>query len=189
MTDIWGVDQQAMERFRQSMEEWHVLHRFNVTTLILVGLLALPGAAYGGGLEFDAELTSAQSVPTPGPGLIVKSDVVADFDEGFTEVDVTLKVDGGANVVAAHFHCALPGEIGPVVFGLFGPGPLVFDGTEAEGSLTNADFTGADCVPFVGRPGNNIAALALAMREGLIYSNVHTTDNLPGEVRGQMLEE
>ncbi len=118
----------------------------------------------------------------------MKSDVRADFDEGFTEVDVTLKVDGGDNVVAVHFHCALPGEIGPVAFGLFTPGPLVFDGTEAKGFLTNADFTGADCNPTIGRPVNNIAALALAMREGLIYSNVHTTDNLPGEVRGQMLE-
>ena len=165
------------------------MHRVNITTLVLVGLLALSGAAYAGGLEFDAELTSAQSVPTPGPGLIVTSDVLAVFDEGFTEVEVTLKVDGGDNVVAAHFHCALPGENGPVAFGLFSPGPLVFDGTEAEGVLTNADFTGADCNPTIGRPVNNIAALAFAMREGLIYANVHTTDNPPGEVRGQMLEK
>ncbi len=163
--------------------------RVHITTLALVGLLALPGVAYGGGLEFEAEMTTAQEVPTPGPGLISGSDVIAVFDEGFTEVDVTLKVDGGDNVVAAHFHCALPGEIGPVAFGLFGPGPLGFDGSEAKGVLTNADFTGADCNPTIGRPVNNIAALALAMREGLIYSNVHTTDNLPGEVRGQMLEK
>ncbi len=162
--------------------------RVHIITLALVGLLALPGVAYGGGLEFEAEMTTAQEVPTPGPGLISGSDVLAVFDEGFTEVDVTLKVDGGDNVVAAHFHCALPGEIGPVAFGLFSPGPLVFDGAEAKGFLTSADFTGADCNPTIGRPVNNIAALALAMREGLIYVNVHTTDNLPGEVRGQMLE-
>ncbi len=162
--------------------------RVHITTLALVGLLALPGVAYGGGLEFEAEMTTAQEVPTPGPGLISGSDVLAVFDEGFTEVDVTLKVDGGDNVVAAHFHCALPGEVGPVAFGLFSPGPLVFDGTKAKGFLTNADFTVADCNPSIGRPANNIAALALAMREGLIYANVHTTDNFPGEVRGQMLE-
>ncbi len=171
------------------MEEWHVLHRFNVTTLVLAGLLALPGAAYGGDLEFEAELTTAQEVPTPLPGLITSSGVAAVFDEGFTEVEVKLKVDRGDNVVAAHFHCALPGEVGPVAFGLFSPGPLAFDGTEAKGILTNADFTGADCNPTIGRPVNTIAALALAMREGLIYVNVHTTDNPPGEVRGQMLEK
>ncbi len=165
------------------------MQRINVTTLALAGLLALPGAAYGGGLEFDAELTSAQSVPTPGPGLIVTSDVLADFDEGFTEVDVTLKVEGGGNVVAAHFHCALPGEIGPVAFGLFGPGPLVFDGTEAKGVLTNADAVPSDCISTIGSPVNNIAALAFAMREGLIYINVHTVLNPAGEVRGQMIED
>ena len=164
------------------------MHRFNKTTLALVGFFILPGAVYADGLVFEAEPTSAQSVPTPGPGLIEEAEVLAVFDEGFTEVEVTLKVEGGGNVVAAHFHCALPGEVGPVAFGLFGPGPLVFDGTEAKGALTNADFTGADCNPTIGRPVNNLAALALAMREGLIYANVHTTDNFPGEVRGQMLE-
>ncbi len=118
----------------------------------------------------------------------MSSEVKAKFDRALTEVDVKLKVDGGSNVVAAHFHCARPGVPGPVAFGLFSPGPLLFDGEQAMGILTNADFTGADCVPIIGRPVNNIAALALAMRDGLIYINLHTTDNLPGEVRGQMLE-
>ena len=165
------------------------MRRVNVITLVLVGLFALPGATYAGGFKFEAEPTTAQEVPAPGPGLIDESEVVAEFDDGLTEVEVTLKVDGGDNVVAAHFHCALPGETGPVAFGLFAPGPLVFDGTEAKGFLTNADFTGADCNPTIGRPVNNVATLAFAMREGLIYVNVHTTDNRPGEVRGQMLEE
>ncbi len=164
--------------------------RVHITTLALVGLLALPGVAYGGGLEFDAELTTAQFVAPPAltPGMIVGADVLAVFDEGFTQVEVTLKVEGGATVGAAHLHCARAGVNGTVPLGLFAPGPLVFDGFEAKGVLTNADFTGADCVPFVGRPVNNIAALALAMRDGLIYLQVHTAENPAGEVRGQMLE-
>ena len=112
----------------------------------------------------------------------------AKFDKAFTRVEVKLRVQGGDNVMAAHFHCARPGETGPVEFGLFSPGPLLFDGERAKGTLTNADFTGADCVPTIGRPVNNIVALAFAMRDGLIYANVHTTDNPPGEVRGQLLE-
>ena len=167
------------------------MHRINITTLVLVGLLALPVAAYGGGLEFDAELTTAQFVAPPVaiPGMIVGADVLAVFDEGLTQVEVTLQVDGGATVGAAHFHCARAGVNGTVPFGLFAPGPLVFDGFEAKGVLTNADFTGADCGPGVGRPVNNIAALALAMRDGLIYLQVHTAENPAGEVRGQMLEK
>ena len=76
-----------------------------------------------------------------------------------------------------------------IAFGLVDPGPLAFDGGKVEGTLTNADFNDVDCVPNIGRPVNNIAALAFAMREGLIYANVHTTDFLPGEIRGQMLED
>ncbi len=153
---------------------------------VLAAFLAVTSTASANGLIFKANLSTAQEVPTPGPGLITSAKVKAKFDKTFTEVEVKLEVEGGANVVAAHFHCARPGVAGPVAFGLFSPGPLAYDGSIAEGDLTNADFTGADCVPFIGRPVNNIAALLFAMDDGLIYINVHTTDNLAGEVRGQM---
>ena len=168
------------------------MKKLHVTAVIISSFLVFSVPAYGGGkgLKFEADLSTAQEVPTPGPGSITKADVKADFDKALTEVRVRLRVTGGANVVAAHFHCALPGEAGPVAFGLFSPGPLTFDGEEAKGTLTNADFSaGADCRPTVGRPVSNIAALAFAMRNGLIYANVHTTDNPPGEVRGQLLEK
>ncbi len=153
---------------------------------IMAAFLAFTSTASANGLIFKADPSTAQAVPTPGPGLITSAKVKAKFDKTFTEVEVRLEVEGGANVVAAHFHCARPGAVGPVAFGLFSPGPLAYDGSQAKGVLTNADFTGADCVPLIGRPVNNIAALAFAMEDGLIYVNLHTTDNLPGEVRGQM---
>ncbi len=163
------------------------MRALHLTPWILTALLAFSGTAYGQSLSFKAELSTAQAVPAPVPGLIVSSDAKARFDDALTEVDVKLRVDDGSNVVAAHFHCARPGLAGPVAFGLFSPGPLFFDGKQAKGVLTNADFTGADCNGFIGRPVSNIAALALAMRDGLIYINVHTTDVPSGEVRGQML--
>ena len=86
----------------------------------------------------------------------------------------------------AYFLCARAGQNGPIAFGLVDPGPLAFDGGEVDGVLTNADFTGADCVPSIGRPVNNIAVLAFAMKDGLIYINVHSKAFPPGELRGQM---
>ncbi len=157
--------------------------------LVLGAALVASTRLLADGLDFSAELSAAQEVPMPGAVTIDKSDIDAKFDDALTRVEVKLKVKGGATVVAAHFHCARAGENGPVAFGLFSPGPLSFDGRQARGTLTNADYTGADCVPNIGRPVNNIAALALAMRDGLIYINVHTASNPPGEVRGQMLEE
>jgi hypothetical protein len=46
-----------------------------------------------------------------------------------------------------------------------------------------------DCVPVIERPVNNIASLALAARDGLIYANVHTVAHSGSEVRGQLLEK
>ncbi len=153
---------------------------------ILAAFPAFTSTASANGLMFKADPSTAQAVPTPGPGLITSANIKAKFDNALTNVEVDLKVNGGANVVGAHFHCARPGVAGPIAFGLFEPGPLAYDGSRAKGVLTNADFTGADCGSIIGRPVNNIAALAFAMHDGLIYINLHTTENLVGEIRAQM---
>ncbi|MGH7928253.1 MAG: CHRD domain-containing protein [Candidatus Binatia bacterium] len=163
---------------------------FGENILMLIVFLALCGVASAkdkDGLKFDAQLTGAQEVPerdTP-----AKADIAAQFDLGFTELEVELKVSDNTvgTVTRAHFHCAAPGANGPIVFGLFDPGPFPV-GNRVDGTLTNADYTGADCVPTTGRVINNLASLALAMRDGLIYANIHTTIFTGGELRGQMIE-
>ena len=94
---------------------------------------------------------------------------------------------GAIDVVAAHFHCAPPGVNGPIAFGLLNPGQLTAFDDNVRVRITNADFTGDDCEPVIGRPVNNIAALALAMQDGLIYINLHSPTAPLGEIRGQML--
>jgi hypothetical protein len=163
---------------------------FGANLLMLTVFLALCGIASArdkDGLKFAARLTGAQEVPEQDSP--AKADIEAQFDLGFTELEVELKISDNTvgTVTRAHFHCARAGGNGPIVFGLFDPGPFPV-GNRVDGTLTNADFNNVDCVPATGRVINNLASLALAMRDGLIYANVHTTVFPSGELRGQMIE-
>ncbi len=159
----------------------------NVVGLFFLLTMGVAGLAYADHQEFEAQLSGAQAVTevvTTGRGRIQVK-----FNRAFKRVmvDVTIRELVGT-FAAAHFHCARPGENGPVVFGLVAPGPLALEGNKILGTLKNADFNGGDCVGPVGRPVNNIAALAFAMRDGLIYLNVHTDSVPSGEIRGQLVE-
>lgn len=165
--------------------------------LFCLPVFAVASLAYADDRRFEATLSGAQEVVFDESGTLVPGGTDTDaagrihakFDHAFADVRVNLTVNGlTGTFAAAHFHCGRPGQNGPVVFGLVNPGPLEFDGQRIRGTLTNADFTGADCLEFVGRPVNNIVALAFAMRDGLIYANVHSDVFPAGEIRGQMLE-
>lgn len=170
---------------------------FRETVLMFIAFLAFSGAGYAddrdrdGGLAFEARLSSAQEVPSnPSEAM---ANIEVEFDKGFTKLEFVLRVRNTNDFITrAHFHCNKPGENGPIVFGIFDPGPfpvpMNVTSLKLEGTLTNADYTGADCVPTIGRVVNNLASLAFAMREGLIYANVHTVFRPGGEVRGQMIE-
>ena len=152
---------------------------------------------------FTSTLSRAQELPAPpldpaNPGTLTGGTITLEFDEGLTQVVASLTLEGdAATVAAAHLHCNRAGLTGPVVFGFVSPGPCDLTQLQAgmlECPLTNADFTGADCVqdaegnPLIGRPVNNIAALFFALRDGLIYANVHTVENPAGEIRGQLIQ-
>ena len=137
-------------------------------------------------LKFGASLSGAQEVPEVSTATTGSVEIT--FDDALTQGTFRLVVNNGTNVTMAHFHCHRPGQNGPVVAFLFGPvGGVNVNGELAAGTLTNANIAVADCVGAIGRPVNNMAALAFAMRDGLIYANVHTVTNSNGEIRGQML--
>lgn len=168
-----------------------------LTALPLTLLGALGTAAADDELDFEATLTGDQEVVEENGAVIVGGTgspaigrMEADFNEGLSALTLRLRISELGNAfAAAHFHCGRPGENGPIVFGIVNPGPLAFSGQEIRGTLTNADFTGEDCVQLIGRPLNNLASLALAMRDGLVYANVHTDVFPAGEIRGQMLPD
>ena len=154
--------------------------------LLFAAALLICNVAIANETKFTALATGAQEVPENDSTATAK--VRATFDEGFTKVDVQISIDGiFSSILAAHFHCSHAGANGPVAFGIFSPGPLnqLLPG-KTKFTLTNADAM-VDCTPVIDRPANNIAALAQAMKEGLIYFNLHTSDHPPGEVRGHMI--
>ena len=163
------------------------LRRFvNIASLVVLTSTGMTTLAYADHREFQARLSGEQQVSeedTTGRG---RADVT--FNAAYRYVIVDLRInDLVGTFTGAHFHCARPGENGPVAFGLVVPGPLSFDGERIRGKLRNADYTGADCVAATGVTINNIASLALAMKEGLIYLNVHTNTAPGGEIRGQLV--
>ncbi len=141
--------------------------------------MTLASSANAGNLSFKATLSRAQTVPLESGGLIGDAEVKISFNEAFSAAEFEFKANGGANAVAAHFHCGGPGENGPPAISIFDG----FDGEKASGTLTNADILNFGCEI------TNLVSLAFAMRDGLVYANVHTIDNPPGEVRGQVLED
>ena len=168
-----------------------------LTCSVAGAVLLASGAALGDDFDFEAHLSGAQEVVVMEEAVVpggVDTQAVGRaavrFDRSLSRASVGVRVRGLTGAfAAAHFHCGRPGENGPVVFGLVEPGMLTFDGGRIRGDITNADYTGADCLPIIGRPVNNIASLALAMHDGLIYANVHTDLHPAGEIRGQMLDD
>lgn len=166
------------------------MKKLGATILMLASLLALSSTAHADqSLRFKAAMSGAQEVPevvTDSTG-----EVRIQFDQALSQADFQVSVRRGVDIVVAHFHCGRPGENGPVVAFLFGPvaGGVDVNGELAKGTLTNADFVAANCVATIGRPVNNIASLAFAMAEGLIYANAHSVAHPGGVVRGQMLED
>jgi hypothetical protein len=148
-------------------------------------LLVIATPASAAGMKFQAALSGAQEVPEVATGASGK--VLAKFDDALTQVEVKVSLNNIVGVTAAHFHCDRPGLNGVVAFGLIAPGACTLVNDQIQCTLTNADVQPFDCVPEIGRPVNNIAALAFAMRDGLIYFNVHTMANSTGELRGQMI--
>ena len=170
------------------------MKKLSTTLLILVSFLAVSSTAYGGdkALKFRATLSGAQEVPEV--DTVTTGEIRVKFNEALSGAELRLVVRDGVDVVVAHFHCQRPGLNGPVVIFLFGPiaGSVDVDGELARGTLTNAGFLpagAATCPGLIGRPVNNIASLAFAMRDGLIYANVHTGAHPGGEIRGQLLED
>ena len=149
-----------------------------------VGIFTAASAHTDGGkdIRFRAYASGAQETSNVVTSTTGRVDVK--FDRRLSQVHARLRVNNGTAITAAHFHCGRAGEDGGVVLGLYGAAPSNVNGVLVDQTFTNVDFSTATCeVPI-----NNVASLAFAMMEGLVYVNVHSTANPGGEVRGQLLQ-
>jgi CHRD domain len=146
---------------------------------------------------FTSTLSRAQEIPAPSGGTLSRGELTLRFNPGLTRVDATLTLEGSnENTTRAHLHCNRAGLTGPIPIGFVDPGPCDLAQLQ-EGDLkcrlTNEDFiepaASQQCFDTAGRSVNNIAALFFAIREGLIYVNIHTVENESGEIRGQLIGE
>lgn len=139
------------------------------------------------GQEFRARLSGAEEVPPVVTDTTGKVEIV--FNEDETKAEFELEVLQGVRVTQSHIHCAPQGVNGPIVLFLAG---FHNRGWDVNGSwIENATATDANVIPPAAGSTcphviNNLRDLAVAMRQGDTYVNVHTVAHPAGEVRGQL---
>ncbi len=147
-----------------------------VAVVVAMAMLVLAPAAQSHGAadnSFSARLTSAAEVPAPATPTSAHGTAHFNVSKDGSTVSYKVVVNGNvAPVVAAHVHRAPVGAAGPVVVPLF-PAPNV--------KVTNHTTIFSGTFPMAAYP-----AFIADANAGLLYVNVHTPANPPGETRGQI---
>ena len=149
----------------------------------LVTLLALAGAAACNGDDeerYEATLTGSAEVPP----VTTNARGSAFFTVEGDELDYNLGAQNITGAIAAHIHRGGPGQVGPALVFLFSapaPGVSLTAGSLASGSVDASDM--------IATAGVSYDSLLSLIRRGNAYVNVHTTANLQGEIRGQIVRD
>lgn len=94
-----------------------------------------------------------------------------------------VNVSGIDKVTSAHIHSGEIGENGPIIALLFGSNDTVtgdINGTLTQGNVTGDMLKGSSVA-------TKLPELALAMKNGTAYVDLHTVNYPDGEIRGQIM--
>jgi hypothetical protein len=160
--------------------------------LLAAGVLAvgLSGAVAANGdghrNTFKGTLSGYQEVPaisTTGTGKIT---VKVNSAPASLTYELTFSGLQGGGAGAAHLHIGQAGVSGAVVAFLCGGGTK--GACPAAGGTISGTIVASDilAVPAQGIAAGDLAAVVRAMRNGVIYANVHTATFGSGEIRGQL---
>jgi hypothetical protein len=154
-------------------------------SVFLLALISVAMTQASGPVNFRAHLDVAQEVPEPDVEGNPRGQAIFQLSRDGSELHYKLIVANIENVIMAHIHLGPVGETGPVVVWLYPDGPPPqeipgrFDGVLAEGTITSENLVG----PLAGA---TLADLIDEIQAGNAYVNVHTVQNPPGEIRGQI---
>ena len=129
--------------------------------------------------NFVGHLDQASTAPPATVRTGAQGQLVMNLRNG-SDLSFKLLVANIQNVVAAHIHCGAVGVPGPIGVTLFGsPAPLDVNGILAQGPTSGADEENA-C------GWDDTGDILSAIDAGDAYVNIHTIQNLSGEIRGQI---
>ena len=152
---------------------------------VLVIALGVSALANGQSSSFGARLRGYDEVPainSAGTGQFTAS-----INSSGTEITYKLTYSGlSSSAVAAHIHLGQRGVAGGVVAFLCGGGTkpaCPSSGGTVSGSIVASDI---QALSAQGIAAGDLASLLRAMRAGVTYVNVHSTNFPGGEIRGQV---
>ncbi|MFH5832767.1 CHRD domain-containing protein [Halalkalibaculum sp. DA3122] len=133
--------------------------------------------------NFRAHLKGSNEVPPVETD--AQGQAIFQVSKDGSSIDYKLIVANIENVLMAHIHNAPSGQNGGVVVWLYpqAPPPQLIEG-QTQGILAEGTITADELVGSL--EGQTLDALISEMKAGNTYVNVHTTQNPPGEIRGQI---
>ena len=157
--------------------------------IVISFVVAAPLVSAQGPENFMTHLRGRDQVPNP-VDTLAQGQAIFKLSKDGTELHYKIIVANILNVIGAHIHLAPAGENGPIVLSMlpdpanfppaFIPDPgLTLSGILVEGKATADDLVG----PLAGM---SLDDLIEAIESGNTYVNVHTVQNRPGEIRGQI---
>jgi hypothetical protein len=154
------------------------------TSVALTSLMALLSMQLAVCNVISVTLSGGQQVPDPVTTNVTGTATIELLADGTIEYSVILLNPSGIELLGeagAHLHCAASGANGNVVAFLAQPvtGGDITTPVEFSGSISGTDIVDDTC-------GDTIELLYGSIRRGLVYINVHSTENPDGEVRGQI---
>ena len=159
--------------------------------LMMLALAAGPAAA-ASDQNFVAPLNPGEEVADPAVESTATGVATFKLSPDGSEMSFRLIAANIENILMAHIHCGPVGVNGPIAIWLYpsAPPPSLIPG-RFQGTLASGTLTDANVMPLADSaacPGGvaTLEDVLEKMRSGGAYVNVHTTQYMGGEIRGQV---